>query len=78
MFPNDAYDCTDIDGDGIGNEADTDDDGDGVLDAEDFEALNPDVWEEPRFNLSFPQYMSILLALVFLAGLLNRDDDDEA
>ena len=41
MFPNDNTEWLDTDGDGVGNNADTDDDGDGMLDAwEDLYGLN--------------------------------------
>jgi len=40
-FPGDPNETTDTDGDGIGNNADTDDDNDGVADAEDAFPLDP-------------------------------------
>ena len=38
MFPLDAMETLDTDGDGVGNNADTDDDGDGFSDEEELEA----------------------------------------
>jgi len=49
-FPNDPSETADTDGDGIGNNADTDDDNDGVLDVDDdyplgrFDDVPPDYW----------------------------------
>lgn len=42
-FPNDPAETNDTDGDGIGNNADTDDDGDGVADTDDAAPLDPAV-----------------------------------
>ncbi len=42
--PDDPSDWSDIDGDGVGDNADVDDDNDGVADAEDAFPLDPDEW----------------------------------
>ena len=44
--PNDPNEWSDIDGDGIGEFADTDDDNDGVTDGEDAFPLDPDEWAD--------------------------------
>lgn len=43
-FPDDATETTDTDGDGIGDNADTDDDNDGTLDADDLYPLDATRW----------------------------------
>jgi hypothetical protein len=43
-FPEDDSESADLDGDGIGNNADLDDDGDGVADASDAYPLDPAEW----------------------------------
>ena len=43
LFPYDPEECYDNDGDGIGDNADTDDDNDGVPDAEDRDPLDPSI-----------------------------------
>ncbi|MDB2667799.1 hypothetical protein N9Y71_05900 [Luminiphilus sp.] len=43
-FPESQFEWLDTDGDGIGNNADTDDDGDGILDIEDAFSLDPSEW----------------------------------
>lgn len=45
-FPLKADEWLDSDGDGIGNNQDTDDDGDGALDSNDFLPLNPNEWAD--------------------------------
>ena len=44
--PDDPHDWVDIDGDGLGDNADSDDDNDGVADDEDAFPLNPDEWAD--------------------------------
>ena len=44
--PHDPHEWSDIDGDGIGGFADTDDDNDGVTDGEDAFPLDPDEWAD--------------------------------
>ena len=76
-FPTNAAESVDTDGDGIGNNADDDDDGDGVADAEDFDSLDPDIWDEPVLSLSFFQFLTLSIAFLTLFAILSRDDKEE-
>ena len=64
------------DEDGIGNNEDTDDDGDGVSDAEDYDSLDSNVWEEPGFSLGFLQLIGILVAIALIMELTKRKEED--
>ena len=57
--------------------ADEDDDGDGVSDVDDYDSLNPLVWEEPGFSITFGQYFTTILAVMFLVVFLTREKDED-
>jgi len=67
LFPLDAAEWLDADGDGIGNSSDTDDDGDGVLDAGDAFPLDAE----------FSDYVSYNAADIDGDGIINRYDADD-
>lgn len=68
-FPEDASEYLDTDGDGIGNNADSDDDGDGVADANDAYPLDPTRSEQESSSSSgggsFAWLTALLVAMRF-------------
>jgi len=76
-FPYDANESVDTDGDGLGDNADEDDDGDGVSDVDDYDSLNPLVWDEPGFSISFGQYFTTIVGVLFLLVFLTREKDED-
>ena len=76
-FPYDANESVDTDGDGMGDNADEDDDGDGVSDVDDYDSLNPLVWDEPGFSISFGQYFTTIVGVLFLLVFLTREKDED-
>ena len=76
-FPYDANETVDTDGDGLGDNADEDDDGDGVSDVDDYDSLNPLVWDEPGFSISFGQYFTTIVGVLFLLVFLTREKDED-
>jgi hypothetical protein len=76
-FPNNAQESVDTDGDGVGDNEDLDDDGDGVSDVNDYDSLNPLVWDEPGFSVTFAQYLTTIVAVLFLVVFLTREKDED-
>jgi len=39
--------------------------------------LNPLVWDEPGFSISFGQYFTTIVGVLFLLVLLTREKDED-
>ena len=62
----------DTDGDGVGNNADTDDDGDGVPDISDAYPLDPTRGEKPTLEVSSGGGGAVSILWILFFGLLMK------
>ena len=44
---------------------------------DDYDSLNPLVWDEPGFSISFAQYFTTIVGVLFLLVFLTREKDED-
>jgi len=44
---------------------------------DDYDSLNPLVWDEPGFSVTFGQYFTSIFVVLFLLVLLTREKDED-